>query len=230
MTPNSLSSRMKEYYEQRYKIALPMRMPVIIRLDGRAFHTFTKYMEKPYDKDFVYTMNAVALSLVRDIDGVELAYIQSDEISLLLHNYKRLNSEAWFSNEIQKMTSVAAGMASAFMSLFYARVAVFDARVFVLPEAEVNNYFIWRQQDATRNSILMVAQAHFTHRELHGKSCKTMMDMLHEKGINWNDLPTDQKRGRCVTKANGYWHVDNDIPIFTENRAYVEDCLSVIQE
>lgn len=118
--------------------------------------------------------------------------------------------------------------------------AMFDARAFILPKEEVNNYFIFRQQDATRNSIQMVAQSNFSQKELQGKNCNIIQDMLHEqKGINWNDYPTVYKRGSCIIKVYdviiqydevgnicGYtertkWIADKEIPIFTQDRNYI---------
>ena len=113
----SLGGRMKEYYEEVWKIKLPMRMPIIIRLDGRAFHSLTKQMEKPFDKKFIQNMQEVALKLCENISGAQLAYVQSDEISILMHNYKKLNSQAWFGNELQKLVSISASIASSEMTL-----------------------------------------------------------------------------------------------------------------
>ena len=114
---NSLGGRMKQNYEDIFKHKLPERMPVIIRLDGRAFHTLTKKANKPFDNNFISLMNATALYLCMNIDGCQLAYIQSDEISLLLHNYKTLNTQSWFNNEIQKMCSISAAMASSYFTI-----------------------------------------------------------------------------------------------------------------
>ena len=116
--------------------------------------------------------------------------------------------------------------------------AMFDARVFSIPKDEVCNYFIWRQNDCTRNSIQMVGQANFSHKELQKKSCDKIQDMLMlDKGINWNDFPTVQKRGSCCTKTGIHtvvntktgeqkerltWEIDTEIPVFTQDRNYVE--------
>jgi tRNA(His) guanylyltransferase len=168
---DSLGDRMKSNYENIYKLELPHRIPVII-------------------KGFSIELTLV---LCRQISTTVFAYSQSDEISLLLHNYKRLDTQPWFNNEIQKIVSVAAGIASGHFSLAYGKLATFDARAFVSPEAEVANYFIWRQKDAERNSIQMLAQSHFSHKQLYLKKIPDLHDMLHEKGINWNDLPTYKK-------------------------------------
>jgi tRNA(His) 5'-end guanylyltransferase len=208
----SLSGRMKQNYEQVFKYKLPERMPVIIRLDGRAFHTLTAKAEKPFDHNFITMMNETAIYLCKEIQGCQLAYVQSDEISLLLHNYKQLNSQSWFNNEIQKMCSISAGLASAYFSLLFSgkkqkdigdfanisiKTIVFDSRCFVLPEAEVNNYFVWRQKDWERNSIQMLAQSLYSHKELHKKNNSELQELCFQKGKNWNDLDVNLKRGRC---------------------------------
>lgn len=223
----SLGERMKCYYEEAYKITLPWRMPVVLRFDGRAFHTFTRGMDKPFDDDFIQAMVAVSLELCGQVMGCALAYVQSDEISLLLHNYRRIESQAWFANELQKCISVSAGMASSVMSLQFGHPAVFDARAFVLPEAEVCNYFIWRQQDATRNSVQGYAQSLYSPKQLRGKNKAAMMDMMMDKGMNWNDLPVHKKRGLAIRRDDSGWEVDLEPPIFTQDRGYIEDLLRV---
>jgi tRNA(His) 5'-end guanylyltransferase len=232
MDKKSLGNRMKENYEKVFMAQLPLRMPVVLRLDGRAFHTFTRGLAKPYDLEFCKKMDKTAKYLCENIQGAEMAYVQSDEISILLHNYKRLNSEAWFNNEIQKMASISSGLASSYFTLNgYGKLAQFDSRSFVLPENEVCNYFIWRQQDWERNSIQMLAQSLYSHKELHGKNNNILQGMCFDKGENWNDLSTYLRRGRAVVKdSEGGWCVDAEIPKFTADRAYVEKLLSVIEE
>lgn len=228
----SLGERMKSYYEQAYKQYLPWRMPVIIRIDGRSFHTFTRRMKRPFDETFISNMMQLGLYLCQEISTCVLAYGQSDEISFLLHNYRKLESQAWFGNEIQKIVSISSGLASSFFAMKYQSTkAVFDSRVFVLPEAEVCNYFIWRQQDATRNSIQMFAQDIFSAKQLHRKNQKQMLDMLFDKDRNWYTLPSYKKQGWCVHKREtGYWLVDKDIPVFTQDRDYIELLLEPEQE
>lgn len=285
---DSLGDRMKENYENRSKTYLVRRTPVIIRLDGKAFHTFTRGMKKPYDEIFHNTMNATMKYLCENIQGCKLGYTQSDEITLLLTDYDTLTTDAWFDYNVQKICSVSASMATmAFNKFFYINVmeyilseeskeaiekglprlpyiindycvqtdsekdyiqilikaaekgAMFDARCFNIPEEEVTNCFIWRQQDATRNAIQMLGQCNFSHKELHGKSCNDIQDMLMlQKGINFNDMPTEFKRGVCCVKENTtnviafgqvvdtierpHWVLDKEIPIFTQDRNYVE--------
>jgi len=227
---DELGKRMKEYYEQIPKTKLMRRTPVIIRLDGKAFHTFTRGFQKPFDEILIKSMQETMKYLCENIQGCVLGYTQSDEITLVLVDYKNLNSSAWFDYEIQKMCSIAASMATmAFNRIFdnlatayldmldsrdmnfgnYEYVllnalkkgAMFDARVFNIPKEEVANCLYWRQLDATRNSIQMVGQANFSHKELQNKSCNDIQYMLlTEKDINWNDLPTYQKRGSCCIR------------------------------
>lgn len=265
---DSLGDRMKEFYENRSKLYLPRRVPVIIRLDGKAFHTFTKGFKRPYDEILHNTMNATMRHLCENIQGCKLGYTQSDEITLLLTDYDTITTDAWFGYGMQKVCSVAASMATLAFNRFFRQYynealaelgspldsdqylsklsekldcAMFDARCFSIPKDEVTNCFIWRQQDATRNAIQMLGQCNFSHRELQGKSCNDIQDMLMtQKGINFNDMPVEFKRGvccyritreaTCVNKKTqeeipcirSEWILDKDIPIFTQDRDYVD--------
>ena len=229
---DSLGNRMKKNYEDPFRIYLPRRLPLVVRLDGRAFHTFTRGLNKPWDKSFMDAMDYTALGLAQEVQTTVLILTQSDELSLLLHNYKQLNSEAWFDNNLQKITSISASIASTLFSEYWSDVlgcktrVYFDSRAFVLPEAEVNNYFLFRQQDATRNAIQMLGQAHFSHNQLQNKSCAQIQEMLwQEHGINFNDLEPYYKRGRCVIKGENGWFVDRNIPIFSQDKNYIEQWL-----
>lgn len=238
-----LGDRMKKY-EDAYRFAVPERLPVIIRVDGKAFHSYTKGCKRPFDEALAGVMNETAEYLCQNIMNARLAYVQSDEISVLCVNYHDLNAQSWFDNTLQKMVSVSAGMASAvFTSLSpkiwgHAKMALFDARAFILPKEEVCNYFLWRQQDATRNSVQMVARSLYSHKELHGKNNSTLQDMIMAKGINWNDLPVWQKRGRCVVKETymkgdverSRWYSDDSIPIFSQDRDYINKEVNVEPE
>lgn len=283
MDKTTLGDRMKNNYENISRYYLTRRMPVIIRIDGKAFHTFTRGFKKPFDDIFVKTMQDTMKYLCENIQGGVLGYTQSDEISLVLVDYAELTANAWFGNNLQKMCSVSASMATlAFNKFFSGRVqefmydccdefgddvlpekqndyelahnvyfkkfnaAMFDSRVFTIPKEEVCNYLIWRQQDATRNSIQSVGQANFSQKELHGKSCNNIQDMLIlQKSINWNDYSTTLKRGSCCIKVDdglteydetgnicGYtqrskWIIDNEIPIFSQDRNYIEKLINV---
>ena len=220
---DDLGIRMKTYYEGIPKTKLMRRTPVAIRLDGKAFHTFTRGFEKPFDEVLGAAMRDTMKYLCENIQGCVLGYTQSDEITLILCDYQKLDTSAWFDYEVQKMCSISASMATmAFAKAFEKNIrhtpgvspvktnwyfaaldrgAMFDARVFNIPKEEVTNLIYWRQLDSTRNSIQMVGQANFSHNELQHKSCNMIQDMLHEqKGINWNDFPTHLKRGSCCVK------------------------------
>lgn len=284
-TSFGLGDRMKKFYEEVPKTRLMKKEPVVIRCDGRAFHTFTKHFKKPFDEIFIKAMQETTKYMCENIPGCVLGYVESDEISLIITDYEDFDTSAWYDYEVQKLTSVTASMATmAFNKAFYKyanewldnfyeswnitekekelaaayRKAIesggmFDSRVFNLPKEEVTNYVFWRQQDASRNSVQMLGHAYFSQTEMHGKNNSEIQDMLMlQKGINWNNLPTEQKRGACVVKeeygANEYgketrdtgylpnmnefatdvclksrWVVDREIPIFKgEDREYVE--------
>ena len=273
----TLGNRMKEYYENPYRFYLPRRGPMIIRLDMRAGHNFTKGFQRPFDDVFIKSIQETAKYLCENIENVKCSYQQSDEISLLLTDYDNVGTQAWFNKNLQKMCSIAASMATLAFNRFFrnnalvkvtitdayfknkesysgdwekdrllkepyldacTKGAMFDARCFSIPKEEVCNYFQWRQNDCTRNSIQMVAQANFSHKQLQNKSCDELQEMLwQEKNINWNDFETVKKRGSCCTKTGIHtvvdmktgeqkdrlvWEIDTEIPIFTQDRNYIE--------
>jgi len=209
MSKDALGDRMKDFYENRTRMKLPRRTNTIIRLDGKAFHTFTRGFEKPFDKNLTNAMNDTTKALCKEIQGAVIGYVQSDEISILLTDYTKLTTDAWFDGNIQKIVSVSASMATAYFnySINYGRPyynqlkAFFDSRVMTIPSrTEVINYFIWRQQDAVRNSISMLAQSLYSHGELMNKSANEMQEMCFQKGKNWNDIDDGWKRGRMIIK------------------------------
>lgn len=245
---DDLGCRMKTFYEQIPKTRLMRRCPVVIRCDGRSFHTFTKKFQKPFDEVLIKTTQETMKYLCENIQGCVLGYTQSDEITLILIDYKKITSSAFFDYEVQKICSITASMATMAFNKFlkenideyslnnmgtafilhgetgrlsdkeknilknimiyeeaYHKGAMFDARCFNIPKEEVTNLVYWRQLDASRNSIQMVGRANFSHKELQNKSCNDIQDMLMtQKGINWNDLPTYQKRGSCCVKENHF--------------------------
>ena len=245
MKKDNLGDRMKENYENRAKTQLLRRTPVIIRLDGKAFHTFTKDFNKPFDDIIIKTMQQTMLALCKSIQGCVLGYTQSDEITLVLNDYAKLETSAWFDYDVQKVCSVSASIATLEFNENYTQIlqrknifppdfralvrgALFDSRCFNIPKEEVANCILWRQQDAIRNSINSVGQAHFLHKELQGLSTKQVLDkLLKEKNINWNDLPIYLQRGSCCIKKEvnelNSWFIDTEIPIFKgEDRNYIE--------
>ncbi len=261
MLRDNLEKRMKEYYEEIPKTKLMRKCPVVIRIDGKTFHTFTKGFKEPFDEVLLRSMQETMKYLCENIQGCVLGYTQSDEITLILIDYKTLTSSAWFDYEVQKMCSIAASMATMAFNKFFSKNvedfeqyyateheingwygkgtleyemcqiytkavnkgAMFDARCFNIPKEEVTNLVYWRQLDASNNSIQMVAQANFSHKELQGKSCNDIQDMLFtQKGINWNDYPTYQKRGSCCVKRE-FWIDKNDGEEFSKEYQYALD-------
>ena len=287
---DDLGTRMKTFYENIPKTRLMRRVPVAIRLDGKAFHTFTRGFQKPFDFVLMDTMQQTMKYLCENIQGCVLGYTQSDEITLILVDYKKLNSAAWFDYEVQKMCSIAASMATMAFNRFFmyeyeefnrwvnegnptdedrrlndiyynamCKGAMFDARCFNIPKEEVTNLIYWRQLDATRNSIQMVGQAHFSHDELQDKTCNMIQDMLMTKyGINWNDFTTPCKRGTAcirigkkvtenikrepqpfgedrvtttIIEERPIWVIDKNMPILKgEDRKYVDDLIYIGEE
>lgn len=283
MDRSDLAERMKGY-EKRNRYYLQRRMPVILRLDMRAGHSFTKGFERPFDEVFIKAIQETAKYLCENVQNCKLSYQQSDEITLLLVDYEKINTDCFFEYRVDKLCSIAASMATmkfnqVFKELSYResenleiiciknpylenrdcltkisnvhtnsadKGAMFDCRCFNIPKEEVTNSIYWRQLDATRNSIQMVGQANFSHKELQNKSCNDIQDMLMtQKGINWNDLPLYQKRGSCCirnhmislpygdylldeTAGENEWIIDKDIPIFKgEGRRYIDDLVFV---
>ena len=245
---DDLGKRMKGY-EQIPKISLMKRTPVAIRIDGKAFHTFTRGMKKPFDDVLISSMQETTKYLCENIQGCVFGYTQSDEITLILTDYETFETSAWFDNEVQKLCSISASMATMkFNQIFSSNVynyriayaqdcdyfdtlykakskgAMFDARCFNIPKEEVTNLIYWRQLDATRNSIQMVGQANFSQKELQGKSCNDIQDMLFQlKGINWHGFLTYYKRGTACIKDGNRWILDYDMPILKgEGREYLD--------
>ena len=228
---DDLGTRMKTFYENIPKTRLMRRVPVAIRLDGKAFHTFTRGFQKPFDFVLMDTMQQTMKYLCENIQGCVFGYTQSDEITLILVDYQKFTSDAWFDYEVQKLTSVSASMATMAFNKFFSenvveynlthdplvkrreglldnyisaveKGALFDARCFNIPKEEVTNLIYWRQLDATRNSIQMVGQVYFSHDELQDKTCNIIQDMLMTKyGINWNDFTIPCKRGTACIKV-----------------------------
>lgn len=197
-----IGDRMKDFYESRTQQNLMRRNHTLLRLDGKAFHTYTRGLQKPFDDQLMADMDETAIYLCQHIQGAKFAYVQSDEISILITDFDSLQTDAWFDYNVQKMVSISASLATAkFNQLRPGKLALFDSRVFQVPnKSEAMNAFIWRQQDATRNSISTVAQSLYSSRELFGKNSEQMQEMIFQKGQNWNDLAPRYKRGRIIEK------------------------------
>lgn len=269
---DELGTRIKENYENRTRFFLPRRTYTIIRLDGKAFHSFTRQFKRPYDKELMDMMDGTAISLCNQIQGAKFAYVQSDEINILVTDFEGLGTDAWFDGNIQKIVSVSASIATAAFNSYYfgylqmsesdqkkreidaaalgancLKLAHFDSRVFTVSDIkEVENVFIWRQQDATKNAIQMLAQAYFSHKDLQNKNGSQLQDMLMlQKNINFNDEPVGFKRGRLVRKfirevperivndkvvpahTRNYWKADEP-PIFTQERDYLRSMIPTL--
>lgn len=218
---DSLGNRMKEQYEIRTKYLLPRRTYTIIRVDGKNFSKLTKKAKKPFDENFANCMKEVALELCSQIQGARLAYVQSDEVSVLLTDFEKETTDAWFNGNIQKIASVSASIATATFNKYshFDSVAYFDSRVFTIPDpVEVENYFIWRQNDCKRNSIQMAAQAEFSHKQLQYLNVNELQELLFtDRGINWNDYDPYFKSGGLVKKHETI----SPAPIFTQNREFL---------
>ncbi len=197
----SLGDRMKSYEAVTRSVLMPHSYHVI-RVDGRAFHTYLRRANKPFDTAFIVDMEAVGVALCKEIMGAVFAYGQSDEISVLMQDLEP-QSQPWFGGVVQKVVSIAASLATVALveRRGFALLPQFDARVFTLPSAaEVQNYFLWRQQDAVRNSISMAAQAHFPHKTLLGLNKQELQEKLfRQRDINWNNYPVECKRGWVVS-------------------------------
>lgn len=261
---DEIGNRMKVYYEDRARIFLPRRTYTIIRVDGKAFHTYTRGLKQPFDDGLIEDMDATACYLCKNIQGAKFAFVQSDEISILLTDFDKIDTDAWFDGNIQKMVSVAASIATSkfnqlrmtrsmkekeemnipYSSDFYKnmKLAEFDARVFTIPcDYEVENYFIWRQKDATKNSISSVALSLYSHKELESVDGNRKQEMIFLKGINWNDYAPKYKRGRFIQKKPFAIEADENkpnskfvmrncwtstgCPIFTQNREFLLKCI-----
>jgi len=251
MGQSDLRKRIREY-EDAYRTVLPRRLPLIIRVDGKSFHTLCRGMERPWDPILKHAMDTAAMALCMGIQGAKVAYTQSDEITILATDYDDIGTQSWFGKNLQKMCSTAASIASVTFTEAlrfegellregpYNRLATFDARCFIVPRHEVCNVFIDRQQDCVRNSIQMLGQSHFSHKELQGLSNNEIQEKLfQEREINWNDCKIWQKRGRCVARKlsmdfgypgegkimvtpRRHWTIDSEPPTFTQDRLYIE--------
>lgn len=259
----TLGDRMKEY-EFVSDTKLVKRTPVVVRIDGKAFHTYTRGLDKPFDEILSQAMEYTCRNLVQNIQGCKLAYTQSDEISLLLTDWDKLTTESYFDYRTQKVSSVISSMATMYFNQYITNLvlymmdvpcnnkellsrfeglefqeniykvwfnkmgkAMFDARAFNLPEREVCNYFLWRQQDASRNSIQSLGRSKFSAKQMMGKNNNEVQEMLfQEYNINWNDLDTKWKRGFCVCRLDDVI-TDMEIPLFNVDREYINKFLEV---
>jgi tRNA(His) guanylyltransferase len=225
---DDLGRRLKRDYEDALRLFLPRRTFVVIRIDGRGFHHFTRGLERPYCRPLADALDQAALMLCQEMIGCRFAYGQSDEYSFLLTDFEREDSPLWFDGNIQKILSVSASIfTGAFNSIYGARQpAAFDSRVMVISQRpEVARYFLWRQLDASANSLNMLASAHFPHADLEKKSTTEKHEMLHSVGINWAKQSPDFKRGRVVKHTAKGWEIDLEIPVFNREKSYLDELI-----
>ena len=202
---------------------------VLLMLDGRSFSSFVKnYFDKPFDDKFINMMNETAKYLCEKIQGCKFAYVQSDEISLVITDFDTPNSDSFFGYRLEKILSISASMASAkfnqLMTLEALRRAVdgldeygcinteevianvklleFDCKAWNVPS--YNDVFAWnlfRQNDCLKNSKQQAAQAWLPHKQLVNKTADEQIALLKEKqGIDWNDFDDGKKYGRFIYK------------------------------
>ncbi len=222
MRKDPIMTRMKVNYEKRQEHFLLRRVPVIIRLDGEAFHTLTKKFNRLFDENFQTAMKQTGMHLCKKIQGAKCAYVQSDEISVLLTDFDRFKTEAWFDYEQSKVESISAGMAASYFSLNFT-AGVFDSRARNYPKEEVCNYFHARQLDWIRNSLLIYTHSVYSDKQMKNKNQKDMHEMLFAKGMNWAKLPYSWKNGIFISKEEGEW--TESYPIFKLDRDLIDDLL-----
>lgn len=200
---DSLWNRMKSY-EVISDFRLLRKIPVILRIDGRAFHTFTRWFEKPFDQWLIDWLVESTISTCKEIQWFKLAYCQSDEISILLTDFETHDTQAFFDYRINKINSIVAAKFSNAFNVFFDRwgaMAEFDCRCFNLPIEDVPNYFLWRAKDWERNSLQMLARSEFSAKQLHGKKRADMHEMLFQKWINRANLHPQLKNWTYITKS-----------------------------
>lgn len=209
MDKTDLGNRMKSYEAQVTGQRLISRLPMLVRLDGKKFSRFTKGMKKPYDKKMSQLMLKVTTALVEKFDAL-MGYTQSDEITLTWY-FDNPKAEHIFGGRVFKINSVLAATCTMYFNKFLPEFfpekvnlnPVFDCRCWNAPTLEEGvAAFIWRENDATKNSILCAGQSVYSHRQLQGRNTAVIQDMLIEKGINWNEYPAFFKRGTYVQRRS----------------------------
>lgn len=224
MEKSDLALRMKSCYEDPYRIRLTRRTPVILRLDGKGFHSLTRQCQRPYDENLRNCLCFAACRLCQEVQGAKCAYVQSDEISILVVDFARLDTQAWFDNNLQKMVSVAASICSVAFSMRFGAPAYFDCRAFNIPREEVVNYFIWRQKDGERNGVMMLAQVYYTPEQLFGKPLARVQEMIRQAGEDWARMPEGFRNGHLVLHTEKGWQAA-PAPLFPQNRQIIEELL-----
>jgi len=231
----NLGNRMKRY-ENVSRFYLTRRTPVMIRVDGKAFHTFLRGTEKPFSEVFISCMQEAAFYLSKEMQGFKLAYVQSDEASFLLTDYDELDTQGWFDYNLSKMISISAAkissvfsclVSSIHVSLQTKKLALFDSRAFNIPKEDVANYFLWRAKDWQRNSLSMYARKFYSHKELMDKRSSDIHEMLYAIGKNWTmDLDDRLKNGSWLIKDQG-WRYDI-LPSYQDISKVVDPLVEVV--
>lgn len=232
-----MEDRFKDY-ESIMNITLPRRAFTIVRVDGRAFHTYTQRLARPFSRPLATAMDAAAKALCQEISGSVFAYVQSDEISVLFSDRMNDTSQAWFGGSVQKIVSVTASIATAVFNRamhdlhieptrsplsVVPSLAQFDSRVFTVPDREeAVNYFLWRQRDAERNSIMMAARSLYSHNALQNTHTGDLKQKLIDHGIPWESHEARFRRGGMVVKVSG----DREVT-FTDKRTNEEQTIVV---
>lgn len=214
MTNDALGDRMKNY-ENVNRNYLTHKVPVIIRVDGKAFHTFTKKFNKPFDSHFINSMLTATLQTAKSMQGFKCGYVASDEATFILTDYDTILTQPWFGYNVNKLVSISAATMTYHFNKFYPThdgPIVFDSRTFNIPKEELCNMLLWRAKDWNRNSISMYARSVFSHKELHNKSAAQMHELLHTKGMNWTtDIDPMYKNGTFFYRENSKIEYTHDI-------------------
>lgn len=217
---DDLGDRMKNY-ENVTRNYLTRKIPAVIRVDGNAFHTFTKNFNKPYDSHFFHSMLTAALQTTKRMQGFKCGYVVSDEVTFVLTDYDTILTQPWFGYNVNKLVSISAAIMTYNFSRFYPThegPIVFDSRAFNLPKEEICNMLLWRAKDWHRNSVTMYARSVFSHNEVHNKSLGQLHELLHTKGMNWTtDIDPMFKNGTFFWKENGKLNWTSDVqPRYTD--------------
>ena len=208
MKKDDFGDRMKSLERRETEQTFMPLLPIVVRLDGRSFHSYTSGFDRPIDSDFRKAMVETTKVLVEETNAT-IGYTQSDEITLVLYS-SNLKSQIWFNGEKFKIVSCLASLCSVtfykFMSQFKAgnlpgKVPTFDCRAYNVPnKIEAANGVLWRELDCTKNAISMASRCYYSHAELNDKSGSEKQEMLFAKGVNFNDYPAYFKRGTFVQR------------------------------
>lgn len=250
---DNLGDRMKTY-ENATRYILPHRTYTLLRLDGKSFHTYTKYSQKPFDQALINVFQETTKYLCQNISGAFLGYCQSDEITIALSDFKQKETQAFFDNNLQKIASVASSMCTARFNLLrnieyltksdISKIDIhgaiadlinisqgnFDCRVWTLTDPwEVFNTFYWRELDCMKNAVSTAAQSKFSPKQLSKQNTSDKIKMLAEVGIKYSEYPSEYRRGAIIHKINETWEIDKNIPKFNEDQKYIQQSIPLIE-